>query len=247
MSAFAEDRDLSVQFRHLRLLETLRSPVQRIQLFEHPSLGKVLVINDEVQHVESWQALYHEPLVHLACAFVPDVHNALVLGGGSLFAAAEILRYPTIECCTLVDHDQSVLEMVARHYKHASRTIADKRFKFVNRKAVEFLEAENGKYDLVVNDCFDTLAATQQSGRSVFKLLHRRLSEDGVCSDPVYRHVFEARYAQETRKALRDTNHALSLITVPEYQGCFTSSFFLEPPGSPRDKSFQSIVGKKPG
>jgi len=219
MSAFAEDRDLAIQFRDLRLCEFVQSAVQNIELFEHPILGKVLAINGEVQHVERWQSLYHEPLIHLASSFIPEVRDVLVLGGGSLFAASEVLRYPTVTRCTLVDHDPDVLDLMVRHYAHAVAVAGDSRFTFINRNAVEFLQTADDKYDLVVNDCFDTLRATVESGQPVFDLMSKRLSREGVCSDPVYRHVFEQSYSAWTLNELQKVNYALSLVTIPEYPG----------------------------
>ena len=219
MSVFAEDRDLAISFRNLRLCESIKSSIQKTELFEHPSLGKVLIIDGEVQHVERWQSLYHEPLIHVASAFIPEVRDVLVLGGGSLFAASEVLRYPTVKRCTLVDHDPTVLELMVRHYPHAAAVAQDSRFDYVGRNAINFLRTANGKYDLLVNDCFDSLRASDDCGQSVFGLMSERLSKRGVCADPVYRHVFDRSYNARTRQALQGFKYALSLITVPEYPG----------------------------
>src|ERR1041385_5560414 len=110
MPSYIELADLAVSFQGLELVEAHSEPPQKIELWRHPTLGKILVIDGEVQHVEEWQPLYHEPLVHLPSAFVPEIREALILGGGSLFAAAEVLRYTTIQRCILVDHDPRIIE-----------------------------------------------------------------------------------------------------------------------------------------
>jgi spermidine synthase len=219
MVRFAENRDLAINFRGLRHRVSVRSPVQRINLFEHPKLGKILVLGGEVHHVEKWQCLYHEPLIHVPCAFIPKVRNALILGGGSLFAAAEILKYPTIGRCTLVDHDPLVLKIMTRHYSHAAAVMNDQRFHYIASDAISFLETTDDKYDLVVNDGYDTVRATKESGRSVFGLMTKHRSAYGVCADVIYRNILDRGYMAATRLGLRSAKSAFSLITVPEYPG----------------------------
>jgi spermidine synthase len=220
MVSFAEDKDLAILFRGLDLIEALTSDRQEIELFSHPLLGKILVIDKEVQHVENWQPLYHEPLIHLPAAFVREVNNVLILGGGSLFAAAEALRYPSVKQCVLVDHDVSVLDLMSRHYGHVGGVLNDRRFEHIAQDAIKYLQESDHKFDLVVNDCFDSIALTRTRGLSAFQLMTRRLTAGGVCSDLVYRHVFESGYSRETRNALREMpSYGLSLVNVPDYPG----------------------------
>lgn len=252
MVAFAEDRDLAISLRNLRRRASIDSLVQKIELFEHPLLGKILKIDDEIQHVERWQALYHEPLVHLSTAFIPEVREVLVLGGGSLFAAFEVLRYPTVTRCTLVDHDPAVIKLMASHYSHAASVIKNKRFVYVQDDALSFLRSTKKTYDLVLNDCFDSVGASEAIGRSVFDLMSKRLTVDGVCADPIYRHVFERSYVAKTRAALKARHCAFSLITVPEYPGvlhvlaCWGSRQVSQKLRAPINRWQQTWLRRKP-
>jgi|SRR5579862_166346 len=219
MIRFGEKTDLAINFHNLRRCASVRSAIQKIDLYQHPTLGKILVLNDEVQHVEKWQSLYHEPLIHLPSAFVPEVRDALILGGGSLFAAFEVLRYPTVTNCTLVDHDPMVIDVMAQNYSHAAKVTKDPRFNFVSSNAVTFLENAKRQYDLVINDGFDSVRVASELGQSVFVLMSGRLAASGVCADVFYRHILDEKYIAEGLRAFRKTNHAASLITVPEYPG----------------------------
>ena len=202
MSAFQEDNDLAISFRNLRQIESFKSAVQKIELFQHPLLGKILTINGELQHVENWQALYHEPLIYIPSAFVTELRDVLILGGGSLFAAAEVFRYDTVRRCTLVDHDPAVLDLMARHYPHAKKVMKEPRFTYIEQNATDFLSRARNKYDLLVNDCFDSVRVSEELGSSVFRLMTSRLTSQGVCADPIYRHVFESYHGVRTRIAL---------------------------------------------
>src|SRR3954465_13981710 len=116
MVVFLEKEDASIRLRGLKLVEQRISPLQEVRLFQHNDLGHVLVIDDELQHVEAWQSLYHEPLVHLPASFIPRLSNALVLGGGDLFTARELLKYKSVLSVTLVEHDSNVLDLMRAHY-----------------------------------------------------------------------------------------------------------------------------------
>lgn len=217
MARFAEPADLAIQLENVEILERVHGRRQDLSLLLHPKLGRVLVINNLVQHAEAWQALYHEPLVHLPASFVRELGTAVVLGGGSLFAARELFRYPSLTSCTLVDHDPAVLELMARHYEHARAVLADRRFHFVEGDAFEFMAKTRDRFDLVVNDCIDLLTDGLETP---FGLLGSRASAEGVCSDVIYRDLLENEYLARTRADLAALGPtALSLVTAPEFPG----------------------------
>jgi spermidine synthase len=220
MQSFNEASDLAIRLDGLEEIESFDSAVQRLNLFRHPSLGLVFTINSELQHCEAWQALYHEPLVHVASSFVPELKHALILGGGSLFAAAELLRYPTLERCVLVDYDPAVLELMLRHYPHAQQVLADKRFVYICDDAPTYVSKASQSFDVIINDCLDLLAATLETNPSIFSTLSARLTSQGVCADVIYRHLLDAPYLARTKAAFATLGeNAISLIIVPEYPG----------------------------
>lgn len=219
MATFAEPNDLAITLREIELVEALASSRQSLRLFRHPTLGRVLVIDDELQHVEAWQALYHEPLIHLPAAFLPALRDVLILGGGSLFAALEALKYPTVRNCTLVDHDPEVLRLMARHYQHARAVLDDPRFTFIQSDVVDFLASGGSTFDLVVNDCLDSFRPTGTDALSFADALERRMATGGICSDLIYRHLWAAGHLAGAKRILASRHVALSLVAVPEYPG----------------------------
>lgn len=219
MRRFAEPRDLAINLQGLEVLADEQTEIQHLRLFRHAKLGRVLVIGDEVQHVEAWQALYHEPLVHLPAAFLPEVGSVLVLGGGSLFAAYEALKYPTVARCTLVDHDARVIDLMARHYQHARKVISDPRFHYVVADALDYVRASTETFDLIINDCLD-LTADPYRRCQPYGLLADRLAPGGVCSDLIYRDIFEPGLVALTRRTVGEIGTSIAaLVFVPEYPG----------------------------
>ena len=66
---FYEKENISLYLDNLKLLESMVTLKQKIEIYRHDTLGLVLVINGEIQHIENYQCMYHEQLVHLPISF----------------------------------------------------------------------------------------------------------------------------------------------------------------------------------
>lgn len=222
MYEIKEKGSVSLFLAELSLIEKISSKVNgKIELFSHKELGKVLVINDEIQHVEAWASLYHELIVHLPCLHIKNLKRVLILGGGSLYAVREILKYDSIEEVTLVDFDVDVLSVIKRNYFHAEEILKDKRLRIIIKEAFTYVKDCDTKFDLILNDSIDLFNQSRKFVSSnIFNLLASRLTANGICSDVIYRHIFEKITTLKTVKYLNaNFKSAYSLITIPEYPG----------------------------
>lgn len=217
---FYENETVSLYLSQLEILDEITTKHQHIVIYEHPFLGIILVIDGEVQHIENYQCPYHEMLVHLPASFIAHPKTALIIGGGSLFAAHELLKYPSIEKVTLCDHDSKVLELMEKYYAHARNVKNDSRFEFIENDGIEFIMSCPHKYDLIINDCFNLLQIGISNQFSFYLRLKELLTADGLCSDIIYRHIFDGNITNESIKEIKKYSKvALSLVTVPEYPG----------------------------
>lgn len=210
--------DVANSYHNLVKLCSTRSSKHQIDLYVHADLGKILVLNDEVQHVEAWAPLYHEPLVHLPSAFIPDFRTALILGGGSFYAAAEVLKYESVERVVMLDYDPSVMKICQEHYPHARAASQDDRLEIRVSDIHEGVYSISGQFDLIVNDSVDMMNPEREK---LFDRLESLCSPTGVCADVLYRHVFQGSHCRESLLYLTDRScHiACSLLFVPEYPG----------------------------
>lgn len=215
-----EKEPVSLYLSELDLLEDITSNVQHVQLFQHPNLGKVLVINDEIQHVENWWPLYHEAIVHIPMMFIQRPRSVLILGGGDLYAAELVLRYPSIEKVVLCDYDPEVVRLTQKYYPHGKSTINDSRLHIIFENAKDFLQTCYDQFDLVIDDCFN-LVTDFPPETDIFQRLYDLLQPDiGVCSSLMYRHIFDEPTLFKTKSLLFQKHKTvLSLVAVPEYPG----------------------------
>lgn len=216
---FYEKESVSLYLDDLELMEEKKSNFHHILLYNHNKLGKVLIIDDEIMHVEKYECFYHEPLVHLPFAIAPNIGTVLILGGGSLFAAREVLKYKSVKKLVLCDHDKEVLNLMDKHYKHATDVISDKRFKYVESDALKFLQNNTTKFDLIINDCFD-LSKTYIDKENLYDVLDNHTTTNGLCSDMIYNDLYDKLTMTESMKYLRKkVSTFYSLMCIPEYPG----------------------------
>jgi spermidine synthase len=215
-----EKESVSLYLSNMVQLENEESNVQSIQIYQHPNLGKVLVINGEIQNVEKWAPLYHEAIVHIPMMFLEEPRSVLILGGGDLYAAEIALQYPSVEQVTLCDYDPEIIRLTSKHYVHAQSVLNNPKVTICYQDAKEYIKECTKKFDLIVDDCFNLIKDFAPHDQ-IFKQLANLLTPGiGVCSSLMYRHIFDQFTIEQTNKnLLSQFNTVLSLVTVPEYPG----------------------------
>lgn len=216
--SFYEKENVSLYLDNLTLLDDVSSNIQNVQLYKHPDLEKVLVINNEIQHVENWMPYYHELLVHIPMMFIKEPQTVLILGGGDLFAASEVLKYNSVTRLVLCDYDKNIIKLTQKYYSHSKIVLDDSRLEICIENAVDYISNCTEKFDLIIDDCFN-LVETFDSP-DIFEDMRALLTPNGVCCSLVYRHIFDRITMDKTSKRLFNTQKTvLSLVSVPEYPG----------------------------
>ena len=91
-----------------------QSRFQRIDVFEHGVLGRVLALDGVVQTTESDEFIYHEMLVHVPMLAHGTAESVLIIGGGDGGTAREVLRHP-VRRAVMVELDGEVVELCREH------------------------------------------------------------------------------------------------------------------------------------
>lgn len=218
--SFHEDESICIFLNDLSPEYEKKSPYYNICIYKHPLLGKILTLNDEIQHIEAYESIYHENLTHIPTAFIKNPEKALVLGGGSLFAAHELMKYKSIKHIKLCDHDELVINACCKYYDKSIKTRFDKRLDIQIEDVFDFLISSKEKYDIIINDCFNIAIESKKRNINLYQIMENSLTESGICSDIVYRHIFDSETFDATLKLLKNFPHkCLSLVFVPEYPG----------------------------
>jgi spermidine synthase len=171
-----------------------RSPYQRIVLTKEDNDLR-LFLEGNIQFSSKDEYRYHESLVHVPLALLPQKKSlrVLILGGGDGLAARELLKYPRIREIVICDLDPAVTRLASTHpelLKINQNSLADPRVKLVHEDAYLFLEKFyrnpnrriQKKWDFVIMDLPDPNNESLSKLYSVkfFQLVANVLEDDGV-------------------------------------------------------------------
>ena len=187
----------------VELRETLldeHSAFQHIQIFDTVELGRLLVLDGNLQCAERDEAGYHELIVHpglcrAGAVTPPGGRRVLIIGGGDGGAAREALCHDDVSHVELVDIDARVIDACRElmpnvfctpqsQHSGAPRPLNDDpRFVRNCTDGVQFLEADGEGYDHIVVDASDPVGpGTVLYSDRFYSALRKRLRDGGAVS-----------------------------------------------------------------
>lgn len=158
------------------------------EIVDTGAFGRVLVLDGMTMSAAADEAAYHEALVAPPFIFAEKpARRVAIIGGGEGATLREVLRFPQVERCVMVDIDGELVELCRRHLPTWSAgAFADPRAELRIEDALHFLAdaAERGeRFDLILSDLPEAettgpLAALYSP--AFFALIKRCLSADGM-------------------------------------------------------------------
>ena len=148
----------SIHTQHV--LSAATSRFQRVEVHQSVSFGRLLVLDGSFNVSENDEFFYHENLVHVPACTHPRPATALIIGGGDGGAAEELLKHASIQSVTLVEIDQTVID-VARTYLQAihrgviSETNGHPKLRVHVADGLNFIQNSTDRYDLIILDLTD--------------------------------------------------------------------------------------------
>lgn len=139
-----------------RLVCSVKSPFQQIDVYETEVFGKVLLLDGHVQLSTFDEAAYHESLVWIPLLNIKKPLTALVVGGGDGGVIRELCRHEGITHIDMVEIDEAVVNVSKEHLPELSQgAFDDPRVHLHVGDAFDFVKNAPRSYDLIVVDCTD--------------------------------------------------------------------------------------------
>lgn len=144
-----------------------------------------LFLNGNLQFSSRDEYRYHEALVHVGLAALPDAKNILVLGGGDGLAIREILKYPSVVKVTLVDLDPDMTKLFKGHKALSDlneNALSHEKVQIINDDAFIWLKTNKEKFDFIVVDLPDpsNFSVGKLYTNSFYQLVNKAMSVDGL-------------------------------------------------------------------
>lgn len=98
-------------FKIDKMLYEVRTEHQHLVIFENAKMGRVMALDGAIQTTEADEFIYHEMLTHVPILAHGAARRVLIIGGGDGGMLREVCRHAGIERITMVEIDQSVVDM----------------------------------------------------------------------------------------------------------------------------------------
>lgn len=165
------------------VLTSGRSPFQTYAVVRSRLFGKMLVLDGDTQSSQFDEYIYHEALVHPACAAFGRPGSALVLGGGEGATVRELLRVPSMRSVVMVDIDEEVVGVCRRHLPEWSAgAFEDPRAEVVIGDAKAYVHSAQRAFDVIIGDLTEPLPDSPSYGLhtiEMYSAIRNRLNPGG--------------------------------------------------------------------
>jgi spermidine synthase len=148
-----------------------------IEIYDVKDMGKALLIQGDIQLIESHEYKYHEGFVHVPLSFVDEPQNILILGGGDGGAAREILKYESVKKIKIIELSEDVVELCKEYIPSVGKSLTDPKVEIIYENACEWIKNSQEQFDLILVDATD-FCSTEDKDSSKFNLR----DEDNIVS-----------------------------------------------------------------
>jgi spermidine synthase len=184
MKTFKEKlhKDIFSGFSYTEKLSSIKSKYQKIDVYKHPTLGKVLVLDNIVQLATQDEFIFHESIAYWPFFVKKDIKNILIIGGGDLGIAIRLLKIKKDISVTLVEIDKNVTDVSLEYiYPKERKVLSDSRLQLVYKDAVDFIASDSNHYDLIIVDSTDDcgVGSVLYKNNFIFNL-KTRLTDNGI-------------------------------------------------------------------
>ena len=143
-------RGLNLAYHAKKYCFSGRSRYQKIDIIDNDAYGRMLFLDDNVQHTSYDARIFNDALCGPAKR--NGVGRVAVLGGGSGQTALSLLESSEVERVTVVEIDDMVVRCCRKYIGGVDAAFRDPRVKVVIGDAFKYLHATRGGFDAAVID-----------------------------------------------------------------------------------------------
>ncbi len=164
-----------------RIVESVQSEYQRIDVLETRDFGKMLALYGSLMVCDNDNNAYNEMITHVPLFVHPQPDNVLIIGGGDCGALTEVMKHPEVKNCTMCELDELVVETSKRHFPSLTSGLNDARAKLIFRDGKQFIEETDELFDVALMDLSDPVGpAADLFQKSFHQQVLDRLRDDGI-------------------------------------------------------------------
>lgn len=207
---FTENHTDNVKFsiRVDRHIVSVKSDFQKIDVFDTPEFGRVLVIDDYIMLTEKDEFIYHEMIAHVPMAVNPSIKKVLVIGAGDGGTVRELTRYNSLEGIDMVEIDRKVVEICKEFIPKTASKLDDKRVNLYFEDGLKFVKTKKNEYDLIIVDSTDPIGP----GVELFTLEFYENCFDALVDDGILVNQHESPYYPKDAKTMQKIHKKIKSV-----------------------------------
>jgi spermidine synthase len=152
---------------------------QDLVIFETPTYGVVLALDDIIQVTTNDEYVYHEMMVHVPMLAHGRAREVLIIGGGDGGILREVLKHP-VKRATMVEIDRAVVDMCLKYMPSIpGKAFSDKRTNLVIADGARFVAESKDRFDVIIVDSTDPMGPGEVLFTETFYRHCRRLLNPG--------------------------------------------------------------------
>ena len=207
---FTENHTYNVKFsmRVDRHIISVKSDFQKIDVFDTPEFGRVLVIDDYIMLTEKDEFIYHEMITHVPMAVNPNIKKVLVIGAGDGGTVRELTRYNSLKRIDMVEIDRKVVEICKEFIPQTASRLDDKRVNLYFEDGLKFVKTKKNEYDLIIVDSTDPIGP----GVELFTLEFYENCFNALVDDGILVNQHESPYYPEDAETMQRTHKKIESV-----------------------------------
>jgi spermidine synthase len=211
-------------FENSRIVFRERTEHQDLVIFENPTYGRVLALDNIIQVTERDEFVYHEMMTHVPILAHGRARRVLIIGGGDGGILREALKHG-IDKATMVEIDRSVVDMCLKYMPSiAGKAFNDKRTDLVIDDGARFVAETKERFDVIIVDSTDPMGPGEVLFTEAFyRACHRCLTPGGILVNqngvPFMQGDEVTMTYRRRRKSFKDVGFYVA--PVPSYYGGF--------------------------
>jgi spermidine synthase len=233
-------------FEVTRVLFRERTEHQDLIIFETPTYGRVLALDDVIQVTENDEFVYHEMMTHVPILAHGRAKRVLIIGGGDGGILREALRHKGVEKVTMVEIDRGVVDMCLKYMPSIpQRAFDDRRTDLVINDGAKYVAETPDRFDVIIVDSTDPMGPGEVLFTETFyKNCRRCLNEGGVLVNqngvPFMQPDELPMTWKRRRKFFKDTGFYMA--AVPSYYGGFMTLGWAATSPKTRDATLATLT-----
>ena len=225
-------------FKVSRLLESIDTPYQRIDVIETEEFGRALVLYGSLMIADGDTGAYNEMIAHVPLFVHPRPEEVLVIGGGDGGCVTNVMMHAGVKRCTICEIDEMVIETSRKYFPKLTGGFDDPRLRRIIKDGKIFISETDEKFDIVILDLSDPIgSAADLFQKSFHQAVFDRLNDDGILVAQSESPLFNPKTVTAIYENLKDIFPIVKMYTclMPIYPSCYWSFAFCSKKYHPLD------------